>query len=460
MRIVDTPIYSEFLQISKQGEKPVHFENTFELLIDGELIKPFKLLSVEISRRYCPLPSSPRARYTDKIQVTAQFGEGTMQHKVYPNKERLIAVLTKKSVGEGGTTNNASETTTERYRAFLLDGKSSILESNVTFSDDEETMDRGGYKVVYFELLNLSVEQLRLMSAPGPSFRDMKLQDILLGVLTLSAGQIELPDEDRLEGVTVEKTNHVDVRDYVFVEQGLPLMDFPGHLQQSIGVYSSGLGHYIQGKRWYVYPEYNLKRYEIAKKRMTVLNVPRTELPMVERTYLDQGGNLLILATGQVDHIDDTDLQQVNFGNSVRLLKGDAAFNGFWEIKDDKVVVDKSKNIHEVAIGQRETGINTTFMSGAKTTSNILNEESKVARRMGSFIRFTWENADADLITPAMPVRYIFMVGQELVTLYGTCVSVECKKININQGSQANRFIQMASVTLFVEKYTLKPNKG
>jgi hypothetical protein len=455
MRFKDTSFYKEFMNIVNRGPTAIHFTEWVEFSIDDEIVVPFKLLSVNKSRVYSPYPGKENARYTDKIVIAVKLGEGTIQKSIYPNKERVIATLFRKVIGESGDSTKDTTVSILRFRANILDGKSSVLESNTYYADDTDSMDEDNLGAVQFELLGLSTEQLRLMSIQT-NFRDMQLKDILQGGLTLQAGSVDLPQEDVLIGVDVAQPNNVDTHAYVSVPVGTPVMQFPRHLQEQIGVYSAGIGHYIQNKIWYVYPEYNIKRFDQVQRRLTVLNIPKSDLPGVERTFVQDGGSLTVLATGEVQHIDDGEIQQLNSGNGVRLLKGDGVHNGFWKIVDDQVVVDRKENIQEFFINERETGLNSAFFTKTIATSNLLHEQSKLARRMGTFVRFIWESADADLITPAMPCRFVFMNKEKLTELYGCVIAVDATSTAASGGIEARRYSQNASVLLFIEKYVVE----
>lgn len=451
MRITESSLQQELDLIIKDGSKPVHFTYSCEIAFGEEVVVPFKLLKQEVSRRYAATPESPVARYTDKVILTVQLTESVV-NKLYSNRENILITVFKHTQGEGGNQTNETSVYTHRYRAVLLNGKSSILEGNQTFSDNDQVTDMAGFKEVYFELLDLAVEQLRLKSV-GTVYRDMTMKDIIVGTLTYAAGTLSLDDEDMIKGVDMVEPNHNTMKEQTVVEQGTPLMKFTRVLQESCGVYSAGIGHYIQNKQWYVFPEYNLKRFETAPKTLTILNVPRGQLPAIERTYYSDSGKVTLISTGETNHLDDSEAQQLNMGNGVRFLNADKVLQGgFSKMENGIIKVDKNKNIHEFVIEQRGTSLNSAPFSDNKITSNILNEESKVARRMGSFIRFTWENANADLIIPGMPCRFVYMKGTELITVYGSVVGVDFVSIVISKAIDATRYVQMASVTIFVEK--------
>lgn len=441
------------------GARDVHFAYECEINIEGmdEPIKPFKLLTIETSRHYATINDKIRAQYGDFIIATMMIGLGTFSKVIYPNRHKLSVTIFKTPMFELNMDDNkADKTYVERYRAHLLINKDDVLESNDNNADDLDAREYDGFKQIPFQLVNLTLDQLRLKTI-NTCYSDMTMFNIIRGTYTREAGLLDLPIEDKLKGVEIvlDEVNNDLIRPQTIVE-AIPVMGFVDYLQNHYGVYSAGAGHYIQGRWWYVYPEFNTKRFDKSEFTMTVVNVPKNRMPQMERTYYEDGEKLFVLSTGEVTHVDELEFNELNRGNGVRFLLAHKVLNQednktFFLNAAHEVECSVGDNVREFMISPRPTGFNNIPMLDKVVSSNVLLNESKITRQLGSLIRFTWENADADLIKPGMPTKFLYMDKEEIIEKMAVVVAVNFTVTQISIGVR-NRYMQNASVLLFVEK--------
>jgi hypothetical protein len=185
---------------------------------------------------------------------------------------------------------------------------------------------------------------------------------------------------------------------------------------------------------------------------MTVVNVPKNKLPGIERTYRDDGRNLMVIATGEVQLRDDSEVQQLNLGNGVRFAQAKGFMNGSMvETHGNKAVAQRGKNTSEFVADQRKTGNNNVQLSTNPINANPYVEYSRLARRQGSLFTFTWENSRPDLIYPGMMVKILYMQDGDIKEVYGTALKAHHYIQLRGQGSTSTRYVCQTVLAVFIQ---------
>lgn len=410
MDVTQSAIWEEIRQIKDEGANDVHFDYYCEFHTAAETFKPHKLTSLIVDRNY-------RGKLTDVITLAVEMGKGTYDSKVYPNKENLTVTVYKAPMGELSEEDSADKPILSRtYRAVPLDAKSSRLQAQGPDAADADDADRSSFDPYYFQLLDLAAEQL-YMKTVGAPYRDMTPLDVVRGVMTMALADLELEETAMIKGVDVAQPDNEVVRAHVLVPHGTSLTrEFPQYVQQYCGgIYKGGLGHYIQGDVWYVYPRLSLDRFGTTPRTLTVISIPPNRLPGIERTYKAVENSVVLISTGKVTQTDVSDAQQLTEGNGVRFVEAERMINDFRTVTNagEEVTVNMADNWVEIALRERASGINQAPMSKRRITANPYHEISMLMEREGTYLEVVWENADPDLICPGMPVRYVYMDGED-----------------------------------------------
>jgi hypothetical protein len=407
MPIENTPIYDEVKKIIG-GTEGVFFKWTCEFIAGSEIIVPFKLVSVDIVRNY-------NQDYSDDIQIKVMFTEGVFNKKIMPWLASLEIALKRSPIVVGEATANANQKAeVQRYRGIFLEEPTPYVKGATPDNIDTEGADLTGFKVVEFQLMDMVIEQLRGRSVGG-IFKNAKAADVLRLLLGKESKKIDVPSEIAVKGVDMVEPSNTTVRETVIIPHGLPLIDLPDYLQVHCGgIYSAGMGFYLQRGMWYVFPEFDTTRFKKELKTLTVINVPPNKMPGVDHTYRTTGNQVIILSTGGFRHSDDSDNLQLNIGNGVRFTNADNVIDGYGKYENGKYSVDRTKNNSEFTAFDRPTGINKAMVSNVRITSNPFNEYSSLARRNCSHVMFVWENSNDSLIYPGMPCKLIYEDNDEV----------------------------------------------
>lgn len=446
MDISSTPIWEEVSRIMDADPSEGHARWRCELLIDGEVITPQQLVSIETVRQYV-------STFADQTVICVQLLRSVLYHRVLPFKDDFKVTLYKEPVKEITTGEDYErEQIVRTYRGILVDAHSEKISGTVQAVANEEDADRLGFEQVDIQLVDLALEQLQ-MKTVGGIYRGMTTTEAVRGTLTRACGELNLDDAASVQGIDMVEGMNETVRDHIIVPSGTRVVDFPKYVQEHAGgIYGSGIGYYLQNGIWYVYPEFNVRRFERTPKTMTVFNIPPDRFPGVERTYIKDDDRLLILATGKTQHMDETESNQLTQGNGVRFANADRLLENYRTIKSNRVTFERDKNVEEFIVKPRRAGLNQTPMSPRRITANPYHELSELTKRVGSIVQFQWQHADVDQIYPGMPVRYVYIEDDAINEIYGIVLGADHLVSVQGAGmANANNYVCEAVVRLFLE---------
>lgn len=446
MEIESTSLFREINAIVNSPSKPVHYYWTAEIHANGQTYKPMKLLSIDFVEDY-------EGSYADEIFVELAISGGMYAKRLYPFQDLIDITLFRNPLREqGDTTDTEAILETERYTATMIDAGNPMLEANGMNSPSEEALDLTNVFNITFQLVNKSLEQLRMMSVGG-IYRDATVEDVIKGVLTTESKKVKVEGSRMPKGVDMVSASNKTKRDHVIIPHGTKLVHLPEYIHRKCGgVYSSGMGYYLRGDYWYVYPCYDTTRFNSAPQTLTIINVPTNKFPQIERTYRRDGSNLVIMATGEVRFSDDSEVQQLNLGNGVRFADADKFMEGFTTTKGNKTVASRGSNNSEFISIQRANGNNNVHMSTTPISANAMVEYSKLARRQGSVISLVWENSLPNLLFPGMMVKMLYMDNDEIKTVYGVALKAHHYVQSKGQGVTDGRHICRTMLAIFVKR--------
>lgn len=445
MDIRETPLWQEVGLILAADPSTAHHNWRCELVVDGDILEPQQLVSIEVLRQYV-------STFSDSTVLTVKMARGTYLHRVLPFKDDFKVVLYKSPIGEvDGEPDYEGEVQVRTYRGVLSNPKNEQVEDPIGGTHSESEANRTGFVDVDIQLLDLAVEQLRMQSVAG-IYREMTTTQVVQGVLTKVSGQLDLAVDEGVLGVDMVPGMNADVRDHIVVPNGIKVTDFPTYVQKHAGgVYGSGIGYYFQNGIWYVYPEFNVRRFDQTPKTLNVFNIPQNKLPGIERSYVMDDDRLLILATGKTAHFDETERHQLNEGNGVRFANADKILDGFHSVQSNRVEVTRAGNVEEFYIKERRSGLNQAPLSERRITANPYHELSELSRRVGQIVQVDWQNANADLVYPGMPVRYVYTDDGLIQEVFGVVLGCDHFVAVKGTGMLASKYSCEAILHLYLE---------
>lgn len=468
MELEQTPFYEEYKKITSLGRRPVHYHWTMVLYAGDEKIIPMKLLSIATVRNF-------HNSYGDNIVASIMLPGGVYYNRIYPKRQELRAILYRAPLYEVGTEVDMSrDIEAQEMRAILMDINSAITEANANYTPSEADTNAVNMVTVKIGLVDPILEKVRMMTFDGV-YRDTTTGDLIRHVLTAASEEISADEEIKIKGVDLYQPDNTEKKTNIVIPSGTRLTDVPYFLHENVaGVYNCGFGYFLhnpppklkseddevvveeqpKGKYWFVYPTLSLKRYEQSVKGLTIIRIPMERMQGVERTYRRTMNQLICLISDTANSADTSEIMQLNAGNGVRFGDANAIYDSFGSTKDNKTNITRKGNVNEYLIEERPTELNNVQFSDRRITTNTFAEASAMAARTGLHLTCNWDNSDPGSIWPGMPVKYMFMVGDQPYESYGVVRAAQHYVSLAGQGITAARHTTTTSLLLFLSKAT------
>lgn len=446
MEIEESALYREIATIISDGVKPVSFAYAAIVHANNQDIKTLKLIEADFNRDY-------ETNYTDDIRIKVAISSGDFWGDIYPYMDNLEVTLFKyplQEMGDAGDTNQAVQT--ERYKAIVDVQNSPLMTNTGGNQDTRNTLNLKDIEFVEFQLLDRSVYQMRMMEF-GDGFRQTTVEKVLRAVMTTESAKVVVDQQRINQGVEMVPANNQEVREHILIPQGTPLVNVPAWIHQKCGgVYSAGFGYYLQNNHWYIYPCYDPTRANKTAPALTLINMPKNKYRGIERTYRYDGGNLVVLATGDAGFSDRANSMQLNRGNGVRFTDASQLIDSFATVKNGVPIASRGKVNTEVVTTQRPDGLNNAATSPRRINANPFVEYSDMAARNGSIFGMVWEKSDPSLITPGMLVAILYLDGDALTQIYGVVLKTHTFIRMDGIGMTSSRHVSDTAISVFVQR--------
>lgn len=416
--ITSSPIWAEVQDIVASGKKPVKYRTQGMFHTEKEDIPVTKLVSVDIVRDYVN-------RVGDHIQVEFMMPLGEYVSRLYPYRTNLEFSVKKTLLNEtDGTYDPDGSVDTLRYKAVFLVDKNPVVSGSDVESVDTETLNLKGMVNVKLQLMDRSLEPLRIKTVYGV-YRGVAPKKLIYALLGGESAKVKVDGKTAVDGIDIVEPDNTSAREHVVIPSGTPITSLPTFLQEKAGgVYTTGIGTYLQTfqnkKLWFVYPLFNTKRFDKSQdNRLIVYAVPKGRMDGLDRTYSQDGTILKVVVTSEKSYQDSADIDYINKGSGFRMADARAFMKKPAVLSEDGPKGNRARMNFEVAAEDRKDGLNyAPVVSGP--SSNPYKEYSRVTGRNIARISVNWENANPDLIYPGMPCKYVFMDQGEMVELTGT----------------------------------------
>lgn len=429
--------------IGSVGDNPTWYYEA-AVLVGENQFTAYKVVSIDSVRDY-------GTSYADKVIIELTLPGGTFLHDILPFKEDLRVMLVKRTQSTlfGIETDKPIKQTI--FRATLLQTESPLIAgSEQAAKAGRDAINLMDIRRVSFQLQDIVMEQLRLVTF-GTVFREIRPTDLLKGLFSRTGDFVKVDQENSIKGVTMVEADNHEVQNHMVIPHSTKLIDIPDLLQSELcGIYSAGLGFYLQNKMWYIWPLYNFKRFDKTVKTVTIILIPSNKLQGVEKTYRTTKNQVIIIVTGGSIHSDNSEAKLLNEGNGVRFPDSRKMIEGFGAVKGNKVVADRGANGSQFIGVPRVSKLN--VVQSGKMSNNIYNETSKLASRAGSQMMVNWQNSDPDLISPAMACQVIFERGGLPVTLDACIIGSHSQVSSPETSVSSKRHLTNTVLSLFVDK--------
>ncbi|QXO10307.1 hypothetical protein pEaSNUABM37_00348 [Erwinia phage pEa_SNUABM_37] len=437
MTIDSTSLINEITQIAAPQRRLYH-NLTAELTFDTTVLNVFRVASLN---RYCDFVKA----YAEEWMIDLVMNKGLFNTYVVDNQDRLMINLYIDSSVPGKAPNIKKL----QMRAFPKNTTDERVKQNRSADLNQEEIGKLEMDVYQFQLVDVAMEHMRAMQTGG-NYPVTSAASVLRTLLGGAGSMLDLPLEQKPVAPDVIAPDTEVVKNMICVKQGTNLCDLPGYLQHHYGLYNTQLGSFYHDRSWYVWPLYNTKRFELAKKTLTLINVPRDRFPDIETTFAIRGNSVVILLTGDSVYEDTTNRQQYNDGNGTRAIRASAVSGDEGRIVDKgQVVVQRSQSNTEIKTNDRRTGVN-VVPSTTEVTDNTARVLSRTATVNGTTAQFAWQSSDPSLIFPGMPVKLLYLKDGVVVQRYGVLTAAESQYTLAQPGLMDKASLAKTALTVFI----------
>lgn len=458
MEIEQTPLFQEIKQIIDEGPKPVNYSYKIKIHAGDKEFEAIKVVDIDFKKDF-------HNGYADETTVKLVIPLGLWAKVIYPVLHILDMTIIKTPIKEvSDATELDEDIVSERLTAVPISDNLPVITGKNLDRLSIQALDLKDIYTIEFQLFDKSIEKLRMVTVGG-IFRRANSEKVIKAILAKESGKIKTSTGRAVETVDVVKPNNEEDREHFLIPHGTRLLDVPKYIQERCGgVYNTGINCYYQSKGLFVYPLYNVNRYQKAPKKMTIMKVPKQRYTGIERSYREDGDILYVIGTSDSDFTDDTYANTLNQGDGMRFADSRRFLRDIVEKKDNKAFIERGKVNHEFVYSDKKDRpdnkrIQNVHLSSENINSNPFMQRSKLAFTNGSIYEFDWENSDPSILIPGMMVRILYLSKNEMKELFGVLLLAHSSVQLRGSGLTASRHITNTKLIIFANSIIKQDNE-
>ena len=439
-----TQFENELRNITENGEGIGHFTYKIRIVAGEESFAPLRINTLSIKRDF-------EVSYSEELYLSMFVTPSQYAHLVVPNRDQLFVEITSSPIFETSDQQRSDEATRFTvYRAQVMNQTNPAFIDNQAVSVDDKALDQQGLIGLELQLINEGLYLSRFITV-GSIYRNANPMDVLIAELTRLKDSLKLEDDVAIKGVTKAPGYSTEERRVIIIPHGTPIFNVPYLLQEEEGgVYSTGLGYFLQGGFWYLYPLYDTTRATGPCRTLTVVQYPPT-FGSTNRTYISRDDNITIIAAGATNVDDPGFFDQLNNGNAVRFadVRKLLEFEG---TDSNRTTIKRNENIFEFKGPEFQDGLTNARWADERSTSNPFVHYTEMARRNGRYVTVQWKYGDINLLKPGMPVKFMNTANQRIVTYFGVLLGAQEERIPSQSGPVPFRFQSIITLKIFLSR--------
>lgn len=222
-------------------------------------------------------------------------------------------------------------------------------------------------------------------------------------------------------------------------------------LQQNYGIYSKGLGVYQHLKRWYLFKPFDLEKFNTAKEKLVIMNLPPEMSAHIDKTLHMTPGVIYIITGGRTMTAEHRDEDALNRGTGYRVGSIRALDNRTSSFTPGGVSMTTPDKFVSQANPVNYAGkIVNAPVAKEHFTDNDKPLRSKLAKTEGTVVKVTWNHSTHGLLKPGMAVKYMYANEFGIYSKYGTVLG-EVFQSGLDGGSIAtSRYNTQSEITLWL----------
>lgn len=287
----------------------------------------------------------------------------------------------------------------KRYKAIvnhktLLDVESKGLD---TMSDLE--LEKVGMIKVDMQLLERAIEALRYKTVGG-IYKNIDLVDLISSITYSSSRDVHVDGEPAISTVIMDPLSNERKYANIVIPSGLRLLDLPGYMHNRYGLYSTGLGYYVDGYKLYIYPAYKTNITNKGKKDIKILLNSSPIIDNIDSSWYSDSATIIIAGSGETKALNRKDAKMIERGNGIYFPETFSMMKKPVEVTPTGVTALRNRINNEFVHMDRADGGNYT---PRPTSENILMEMSRRAEDMINTVVVNVNNFSLELLEPGSP---------------------------------------------------------
>lgn len=451
MSVRDTTAYHDLLELARTPGRAVHWRLEGRLLVAGQEVLITAITYHSDRRQFA-------SRYYGDIFVGVKVDLATYRY-IVNNQRSLQFELVKAQQSPDGLVNTEVYRYGQVYTAYLCDPVDPAMMAQVDANSraDGSVLQLSGVVEINLQLVEPMIDDLRLEETGG-IFRQTTLQTVLKTLLGYTLGETSNPSALQdgeyvgMRGVDIVPLDNTRVYDHIVIPNGTRLTAIPSYLHDQYGLYSSGVGWHINRGWCYLYPLLNTQYFNSRKRTLTVLNVPVSEIPVMERSFLVRSDQIFVFATGESRHVDSGERIQAGQGNGLRLSRASDLLDTYATTQGNKTTFNKAGNVKAFLVDERPSQKANVRHAQSQFTDNPYRDVSPLVQAKGSTVTVNWDRSAPDLLYPGMPVKFLYKENDRLYSLLGTLAAMETYTATSTGSVTDLHYIAKTTLTLHVER--------
>lgn len=423
--MIDNPLVkAEIASIQGKKENATSWDVQATLIFDSvDQLKFRNVVSENVTGDYV-------SGLGDNRFITVQVSPLTYRDIIVPNKDKLFIRVEKTLKSGTKQIADRGDLKYKNYMAFLVNPIDMSMVSPIRNPDDPNLIDVQNLATIVFQLVEIDL-YFQMNKETSGVYPDCTVTDVIFTQLltelrdNASTDALVNRNYEGLRGLKSEAFDNKRKYDNIVVKTGVRLGKLTRYIQQNYGISPYGVNTYYRNGLWYMYPLYkNVERFNKEKRTMVIFNIPKQELPSVNRTFTIRGKNIIVLATGEVKAKDNALADEANLGNAVSFTSAGHLEGSLFLAQGNKAKFATSKTNTIIGIKDSAKGTNNVRRTKNPYTVNPYPEIAEMHRTRGSVVSIDWTNSDDDLVVPGMPCRVYYEEGEELLYREGTIIGM------------------------------------
>lgn len=445
MDVTKSTIMNEINEIVNKGSigTTYSYDAFIKVGRTGLVYRSPKLVSMDILRDYV-------TNFTDKTIVKLMMPGGTFISDIQPYKDSLELIIRRQpTFNVSGSTDNSRHSLIETFTATLTSDKDYRVNDRVSLN--KETVDLANLIEVEFDCISKTAEELNMIQVGGVP-RNVTGEQVIKACFTNEACQAGNDKNITVKGVDMIPASNQEVRDHIVLPQGLKLVDLPNYIQKKCGgIYSTGMGYYLQERYWYIYPAYDFTRINNTERVITFIHVNPEAIPRSEKSFRYNNKQIVALATGRVDLVDNTDTNHRNKGNAISYTSAKSMLHCMVTPGGNKATADRAASNTEAKTAERFDGKTFMPVSNNPITDNAMAEMSKMAARNTANLLLTWDYSEPTAILPGTMARVYYMNNGKVVDAVGVITAVQHYIHMTGTGMSSTTYATSSAITINID---------